>query len=373
MGTNKIAEPDLKFIRELKKNGGDDLKKCYQCATCSVVCNRSPEDKPFPRKEMLMAQWGQTEKLMQDPDIWLCYQCNDCNARCPRGAKPGDVLAAIRLQIYKYYAFPSFMAKALATPKALPFLFIVPMILIFGLLFQSTDANFKFMNQEVEFAKFIPHLAIEIVFIGGNILIFFFVFISLWRYWRHLQLSFPGEKKLGFIPSAILAVKDILTHSNFRQCESNNRFVPHLLVFFGFMGAMVTAGLAVIALKVFDFHPPIPMSHPIKWLGNASGFAGIVGLSMLFYRRFKDKNQVGNYGYPDYLFLTILSLVFITGMVMQFVRVADVLIVPYYIYYVHLVLVFFLLWYAPYSKFAHMFYRSLALVYARSIGRQAKS
>ena len=56
MANGQLIEPNLEFIRDIKTAGGDTLKSCYQCATCSVVCNLSPEDKPFPRKEMLMAQ-----------------------------------------------------------------------------------------------------------------------------------------------------------------------------------------------------------------------------------------------------------------------------------------------------------------------------
>jgi quinone-modifying oxidoreductase subunit QmoC len=44
----------------------------------------------------------------------------------------------------------------------------------------------------------------------------------------------------------------------------------------------------------------------------------------------------------------------------------------YAFYYIHLTSVFFLLWYAPYSKLAHMFYRTLALVFARTIHRSRR-
>ena len=42
-----LVEPDLDFVRELKAAGGDTLKKCFQCATCSVVCGLSNEPSPF--------------------------------------------------------------------------------------------------------------------------------------------------------------------------------------------------------------------------------------------------------------------------------------------------------------------------------------
>ena len=100
------ADPDLDFVRTVNEWGGGDLKACFQCATCSVVCDLTPDGKPFPRKEMVLAQWGQKDQLINNADVWLCHQCSDCTAKCPRDAKPGEVLAAIRRTAYRHHAVP---------------------------------------------------------------------------------------------------------------------------------------------------------------------------------------------------------------------------------------------------------------------------
>ena len=69
---------DLNFVQGLMLHGAADLKKCYQCSTCTVDCPLTPNDEPFPRKEMLWAQWGMKDKLFKDMDLWLCHNCNDC-------------------------------------------------------------------------------------------------------------------------------------------------------------------------------------------------------------------------------------------------------------------------------------------------------
>ena len=62
-------EPDLKFIDEMAQLSDGSFEKCYQCATCSATCPISPDNHPFPRKEMVWAMWGLKDRLLKNPDL----------------------------------------------------------------------------------------------------------------------------------------------------------------------------------------------------------------------------------------------------------------------------------------------------------------
>jgi quinone-modifying oxidoreductase subunit QmoC len=383
-GRAEVITPDLQFIRDLRQAGGDSLKKCYQCATCSVTCELAPALRPFPRKEMLWSQWGLKDRLLADPDIFLCFQCNDCSTTCPRGARPGDVLAGLRTMVYRHFSVPGFMGRALADPRALLRLFLVPVIVLGAMLLiqQSRGgglaANFAdlFGADQVVYHHFLKHGILEGLFIGGNILIFLVAFVGFSRYYRHLRAASPERPQRGFLPAAIETVKEIATHRRFGQCGQNRpRTSAHLLVLFGFLGAAATAGLALIYMLVWMAQHPglsfdgLSLANPIKWLGVASGIALIVGSLMMIMRRAQNRDAVGADGYADKLFLYMIFLVAGTGMLTWLLRLAAFPGLAYPVYFIHLCAVFFLLWYMPYSKFAHMIYRALALTWAHQTGR----
>ncbi len=395
-------EPDLDFIQRVQAAGGEDLKKCYQCATCSVTCELSPTEKPFPRKEMLWAQWGLKDRLMRDPDVWLCHQCNDCSAKCPRGARPGDVLAAIRDFVYSDFAFPSFMGKAVANPKALPMLFLIPMIILVALIGVNMQANgydlgYFLTSERALLTTFIPSGYMEMLFIGGNIIIFIIAFTGLKRFWDSLEHNGVGEAKIGFMPAFLATMGELATHKNFGSCEQNKpRKIAHILVLYGFVGALIATAFSFVFGVIFGHWYKMPFGIPTpidfwtysnafhiligvitKVSGGVGGVLIVIGTIMMLRNRATNPDDVGADGYPDRFFLQLIFWVGLTGMLSWLLRLlgmgmggsAIVNVVAYLSYFVHITTVFVLLWYMPYSKFAHMLYRTMALVWARQRGR----
>jgi len=376
-----VVEVDPKFVREVISLGGKTLKRCMQCATCSVICPLSPEDNPFPRKEMIWAQWGLKERLLKDPDIWLCHNCNDCSKYCPRDAKPGEVLSALRARVIAEYSWPSFMTKVVNNPIYLPLLIIIPIALIGGLIY-SLGLNIP--EGEIVYSKFMP---MEYVEIGGFLfggLALLIGLIGLWRYWndltdgggKHIIIK-PKEGAeveikggMGFIDAVYYAIKDILKHSWFKICGVNKiRYYAHLMIFYGFLALGLTALADVVAKYVFGM-PHLPLLHPAKIIGNLGGIMLAAGCLLAIYNRFTNEYAKGG-SYFDWFFLLVLSSVAVTGFITEVARLVSS-VTAYWWYLIHLITVFLLIVYAPYSKFAHLLYRGVAMAYAKATGREVK-
>jgi len=85
---------------------------------------------------------------------------------------------------------------------------------------------------------------------------------------------------------------------------------------------------------------------------------------VLFLRRAGNPARRSSSTYFDWFFLITLTGVVLTGIASEMFRLVHAGAM-YAVYFVHLVLVFGLLLYAPYSKFAHLAYRTVALAGAR--------
>jgi quinone-modifying oxidoreductase subunit QmoC len=234
--------------------------------------------------------------------------------------------------------------------------------------------DFSQLNEgEIIFARFFPHGILEIFFIGGNVLIFSFAGVGLYRYWVYLSSHSPGVASKGFLSVLFISIVSILSHKKFNSCSTDStRYWGHLLIFYGFLGAMATAGLALGADIFFGMEAPIPFLHPIKILGNLSGISLFVGSSVIIVRRIKTKSNINSNTYSDWLLVIFVFGVAVTGLLTESMRLVSTPFIAYNMYFVHLVLIFFLLWYAPYTKLAHMFYRTLALVFLEMNERKHK-
>lgn len=402
MSDKYLAEPDLNFITEVVGLGGDSLKKCFQCATCSVVCPIAPDNKPFPRKEMIAASWGLKNRLVSDVDIWLCHQCGDCSTYCPRGAKPGDVLGAIRSYAINEYATPKALGKAVNDPKKLPILIAIPAILFAVLAFVTTsmggvmDKIFKALGFEalgfewahhhaddvIAHADFYSTWFVDLVFIPLSILVAVVFLLGLRRFLvdMHEQAIKEGKTSLGSQNIGALAVgtvkgiiamlPTILKHDKFTECSENKeRSTAHMMVLYGFIGLFIMTAYGFIALYLLSSPGPYPQWNPFKILANAAGIALVLGgILMIKNRLAKKDDQVSTY--KDWFLLGMVLGLGLSGMLTELTRLAGAEALTYFMYYIHLIFIFGTFAYLPFSKLAHLVYRTVAMGYAEYSGRE---
>lgn len=365
MADATVIKPDLDFVKGIIAAGGESLKKCYQCATCSVVCNITPDDKPFPRKEMVWAQWGLKEKFLGNPDVWLCHQCNDCTAYCPRGAKPGEVLGAIRKQSIQQYSAPGFMARLVNNKKFMPILFLFPAILFAIVL--SAAGTFHIPDGDIVFSKFFSIHLIDPMFTAALVFGAVVGVMGIRKFWGDMKQS-AGVTSGDLKGSIIKTLKEFLGHSKFKDCVvSRDRFLSHFLVFYSFIALAITTSLAVFYLYILKMESPYSMGHGtlVKLIGNTGAIALLIGIFLMIINRFKNAARVGIGSYFDWLLISIIAIVGVSGILSELTRLAGVANLAYPIYFIHLVFVFSLFLYLPYSKLAHLFYRGAAMCFVK--------
>ena len=385
------VQPDLDFIKAMKEAGGDTLKQCYQCATCSVACPLSTDDKPFPRREMILAQWGLKDKLLADPNIFLCHHCGDCTTLCPRGAKPGDVLGAIRAYAYRSLGWPKGLAELCSSVKNLPVLIGIPAVAIFVLWLISGGMHIpegeKFAR--VGYTHFFGHwdfrllsknvLFIDIIMLTAVGIAITSVYKGISKLWQGMQAS-VGATEVPYRPSVPQfvkmflwpALKEILEHRRFRECtENQDRIKGHKPLMFAFIGLFIVTLYSiftqdVIGIFIPSMHGPISMWNPIKVLANVSAVAMIVGIGILWMNRTKmEASGKAMNTFYDWFIIWIIMGVGVTGLAAELLRLVGIPSLGYVVYYLHLISVAMLFLYMPYTKFAHLVYRTFAMAFER--------
>jgi quinone-modifying oxidoreductase subunit QmoC len=288
-----------------------------------------------------------------------------------------------------HHSAPRIIGNWVNNPKLFPLMFVViPVVLLAAALLVRGPLEQVLPLGEPHgalYADFFPHWLLIAFYSSFTGLAFFGCLVGLARFWMAMTAadSAAGLRPVqGVIPSVVNALKSIMVHDRFGKCGAQaGRRWSHLLAFYGFIALFIVTVWATIDLylmPLFGVHSlyPFGLLHPMKILANIGGVFLVVGcVKAIVDRRGDEEGSSANTSF-DWTFVWLLLLVGVTGFVTEALRfmidAADrgaAANVAYAIYFVHLILVFGLLVYLPYSKFAHLWYRTVALIYAEHTGR----
>jgi len=76
--------------------GGEKIRECIQCGTCSASCPTSYAMDYTPREVIAALRAGILDRVLKSNTIWLCASCYSCTVRCPSGIKLTDVMYELK-------------------------------------------------------------------------------------------------------------------------------------------------------------------------------------------------------------------------------------------------------------------------------------
>jgi heterodisulfide reductase subunit C len=89
---------DKNFARAVAgAEGGEAIRRCYVCGTCSASCPVCGVDASFdPRKIIRMILLGMKREVFESEFVWLCAGCQACTDRCPQGVSVSGIMVVVR-------------------------------------------------------------------------------------------------------------------------------------------------------------------------------------------------------------------------------------------------------------------------------------
>jgi heterodisulfide reductase subunit C len=367
---------DPRLLDELKRFGTVNIESCFNCGNCTAICPLSA-DASFPRRMIRYAQLGLGERLLSSKELWMCYACGECTQTCPRQAQPGDFMATARRYAIANYD-RSGLAKLLLGSPVWSFVVMTALAAMIALFLFSGRGDMAL--DSFRLFEFIPaHLihdlgmaVLAVVFVAG--------LAGAINMVRKLTRSadFPRGLRLNWLGAVWDAVGlEALGQRRYRQdCETPaeqpkwylRKWFLHATMMWGFLG-LLAATILDYLLDVLGIKPtgtPVPLWYPIRMLGSISGLLLTYGVSVIMVRRARKADEsTKNSNFTDWSFLAFMWVSAVTGFLLE---VSLYLPNPpawgYWMLLVHVVLAMELVLLAPFTKFAHVFYRTVALYVA---------
>ncbi|MGA7157467.1 MAG: 4Fe-4S dicluster domain-containing protein [Acidobacteriaceae bacterium] len=378
---------DVALMEKIKKHGADgtlDVSACFNCGSCTAVCPLAEDSAGFPRRVIRMAQVGMEKELLAEEDLWRCYACGECTKTCPRQADPMQFMAAARSYAISRYDITGLSGLMYRSPTINLILFILlscffALLLLShegGLLMGTNGALFSGIGSTQLF-RFVPGewvhgIGIVLFIVIGLGLAYGFVSMLIRVMKKH---DHAGERPpfplSALLPSIWSAAMDALNHRRFRQCDEEEQQVleplylrawfVHATIMWGFLAMMIATTLDYLLKPIGS---PVPPWYPMRILGLLGGVVCLYGLSIAIGRRLSAKESpYDKSSFGDWFFLLLLTATVTTGLVtLIVVYLPHPTMFGYMTFLAHIVLAMDLIVLLPLTKFAHVVYRTLALV-----------
>jgi heterodisulfide reductase subunit C len=76
--------------------GGEKIKICQQCGTCTGSCPTSYLMDWGPREIIAAFRAGMIDRVVKSNTIWLCTSCYYCTVRCPANIDIAEMMYALK-------------------------------------------------------------------------------------------------------------------------------------------------------------------------------------------------------------------------------------------------------------------------------------
>lgn len=86
--------------------GGDKIKGCIQCGTCSGSCPLSYLMDITPRELIALFRAGDIDSIINSRTIWVCASCYSCQSRCPASIKVTDIIYSLKRMAMNRKVYP---------------------------------------------------------------------------------------------------------------------------------------------------------------------------------------------------------------------------------------------------------------------------
>lgn len=376
---------DVDLLADLKKFGAADVSACFSCGNCTATCLLADNDATFPRRMIRYAQVGLKDELLGSKELWACYGCALCTQSCPTKADPAEFMAAARRYAIASYE-PTGLARVIYTRPKLGVLIGVLVAAVFA-TFMLTQADLGGIHAPtLALFQFVPNELIHWLGIGAMAAM---VLAGAWGVVRMVRATARRE---GVTWEAVAGSREAVRRAagaawdalgveslgqrRFRQdCDGEpapeplwrRRWLVHALTVWGFLGlfgaTIIDYGLELLGVKATG--TAVPIWYPSRLLGTVAGLSLMYGVTLFMVGRWRrwSATQATSTG-SDWMLLTLLWITGLTGFAIEVALYAGQ---PpawgYWVFLLHVAVAMELMLMLPFTKFAHVMYRPVALFF----------